>query len=1154
MVPAQEKKDAPPYSRVHEIFVRNCVKCHNAEKNEGDLELDKYETLIKGTDEGPVIKPGRAEESLLVRSIEHRRKPEMPPPKKGEKLKPEEIALVRAWIDAGAAGPKPGEVLSVPLLIPKIAPKVAPRQAVHAVAYEPRAKLLALGKPGEVELRSAESRAVVRRLAGHAGNVNDLAFSADGAVLAAASGRTGIGGEVRLWSVADGKLLRAIEGHKDAIYSVAISPDGKILATGSYDTKIILWDAATGAQKLVLSGHNEAVFDVAFRKDGKVLASASADRTVKLWDVATGERRDTLTESTKALHAVAFSPDGSELAAAGVDNRIRVWKVSPDAKEGTNPLRGSQFAHEGSILALRYSGDGKTILSSADDRSVKLTNAADLAARLVIEAQPDWPSALSFALEDKAVVVGRLDGTLAFYDAATGKPLAAPRPEGSGLEPRGVQRGTTAKVKVNGKNLATVTGAKSNSPLLKVEPADGDAFRADAAWVDITPSGDLAPGVYEITLTGPGGDAAPLKIHVDDLPQAVEREPNDAPAAATELTLPTSVWGALGKGGDFDHFSFEGKKGRTIVLDAGAKRFGAKTELVLTLSDASGRVLASNIDFEGDADPALFHALPADGRYVVRVSDLGLGASADHFYRLSIGELPLVTGVWPLGVPANAESEVFLAGPNLPAGASVRVKAGAPGEAVVPIDPARFRARREFKVIVGAGAEAVEVEPNDRPDEAQKIAVPGAASGRIGREGDADLYRFEAKRGATWLIETQAAQRGSPVDTKIEILHPDGKPVPRLLLRAVRDSWLTFRPIDANSGGCRLPNWEEMELNQYLYIRGEVARLFLAPRGPDSEWGFFTLSGKRKGYFDTSATSHPLDTACYIVEPHPPGTQLPANGLPVFELPFANDDDADRRLGSDSRLFFTPPADGAYLARVTDVRGGGGDRHAYRLSLREAKPDFNAFLEGQNASVPMGSGRGFTIRLDRVDGFDGAVRVDLAGLPPGYAATTPVIVEAGHMEAKGSLWAAADAPKPTKDGVKLVGTAVIGGREVRKDVNAFGLLALAAKPMVSVSLAALDGKEEVALVPGQEVQAILKIERNGFNDRVTFDVENLPHGVIVGDIGLSGILIPEKQTERVIFLQCAGWVAPQDRPCHARAREVGNPTSRPVTLRILPKP
>ena len=53
----------------------------------------------------------------------------------------------------------------------------------------------------------------------------------------------------------------------------------------------------------------------------------------------------------------------------------------------------------------------------------------------------------------------------------------------------------------------------------------------------------------------------------------------------------------------------------------------------------------------------------------------------------------------------------------------------------------------------------------------------------------------------------------------------------RLLLQASRDSAVTFRGIVSDTTDCRLVNWEEMALNQYLYDQGEVVRLFRAPQG-----------------------------------------------------------------------------------------------------------------------------------------------------------------------------------------------------------------------------------------------------------------------------------------------------------------------------------
>src|SRR5206468_3020620 len=137
-----------------------------------------------------------------------------------------------------AAAPIPKQ-----LAIPKILPRGIPRNPITALAYSVEAKLLAVARFGEVELRSPSVLRTVRLLQAAPGNLNSLVFSSDGAQLFAAGGQPGLSGEIQQWNVADGHLIRTIAGHKDAIYSLALSPDGKLLATGSYDQKIKLWNA-----------------------------------------------------------------------------------------------------------------------------------------------------------------------------------------------------------------------------------------------------------------------------------------------------------------------------------------------------------------------------------------------------------------------------------------------------------------------------------------------------------------------------------------------------------------------------------------------------------------------------------------------------------------------------------------------------------------------------------------------------------------------------------------------------------------------------------------------------------------------------------------------------------------------------------------------
>ena len=101
--------DAKPMSpdfntQVAPIFKKYCNGCHNADEKEGGLVLESFDSALKGGKRGAVIVPGKSELSRLVLSVEKKTKPVMPP-EGNEGPKQNEIAILRAWIDAGAKGP-----------------------------------------------------------------------------------------------------------------------------------------------------------------------------------------------------------------------------------------------------------------------------------------------------------------------------------------------------------------------------------------------------------------------------------------------------------------------------------------------------------------------------------------------------------------------------------------------------------------------------------------------------------------------------------------------------------------------------------------------------------------------------------------------------------------------------------------------------------------------------------------------------------------------------------------------------------------------------------------------------------------------------------------------------------------------------------------
>ena len=470
-----------------------------------------------------------------------------------------------------------------------------------------------------------------------------------------------------------------------------------------------------------------------------------------------------------------------------------------------------------------------------------------------------------------------------------------------------------------------------------------------------------------------------------------------------------------------------------------------------------------------------------------------------------------------------------------------------------------------------AGAAMKEAEPNNDATEAQSISLPATITGAIGAAGDIDVFKFSAKAGEEWVLEVNAARSKSPLDSKIEVLNADGSPIERVVLQALRDSWFTFRGKDSKAAtDFRLHNWREMELNEYLYANGEVVKLWLYPRGPDSGFIVYPGSGNRHTYFGTSAITHPLGETSYIARPLPPGSEPAPNGLPLFRVYYENDDETQQKLGRDSKLVFTAPRDGEFLARIVDVRGFGGKDHTYSLAVRSRRPDFKIKVGGANPAVSPGSGREFSLKVDRMDDFQGEIRVDVSGLPKGYSVSGPIVIEANQFSAVGVINAAADAVAPEGDAAKstkLTATAMIRGKKVTREVGSLGMIKPGKPAKVKVVILP-DGESdhvkyepgkpiEFTIEPGQTITARVRAERVDFKARIDLGREgagrNLPHGVFVDNIGLNGLLIVEEQSERQFFITAAPWVPEQSRMFYLKAAPDGGQCSLPAILHVKRK-
>jgi hypothetical protein len=438
-------------------------------------------------------------------------------------------------------------------------------------------------------------------------------------------------------------------------------------------------------------------------------------------------------------------------------------------------------------------------------------------------------------------------------------------------------------------------------------------------------------------------------------------------------------------------------------------------------------------------------------------------------------------------------------------------------------------------------------------DTPMAVSLPAKITGAISTAGDVDAFRFAAKAGERWVFEVDAARSKSPLDSKIAVLTSAGEPIERLRLQAVRESWLTFRGKGSTaSGDFRVHNWRLMELNELLYVNGEVVKLWLYPRGPDSGFIVYPGSGKRKTYFDTTPVAHPLGQPCYTVVPLPAGSSSLKNGLPLFPVFFENDDESNQRWGTDSKLTFTAPVDGEYLLNITDVRGFGGEGYGYTITARPPKPDFKVSVSSKLKPSP-GSGQEFSVSATRLDDFDGEIRIEIEGVPPGFSVTNPIVIEAGQISARGVLFADMDAQDPQGEAAKstkLTASATVGGQKIEREVGTLGEIHLGGKAKLRVELV----EPELTIKPGQTISTKVRIIRDGFGGQVKFGNEdsgrNLPHGVYVDNIGLSGLLVPSGTDEREFMITAAPWVPEGSRQFHLRSKEEGGQTSRPVTIHV----
>lgn len=249
------------------------------------------------------------------------------------------------------------------------------------------------------------------------------------------------------------------------------------------------------------------------------------------------------------------------------------------------------------------------------------------------------------------------------------------------------------------------------------------------------------------------------------------------------VVIPCTLNGQIAQG-VVDRYRFEARKGQRLVISAQARDLipyiadavPGWFQPVLVLCDAKGKELAYDDDYRFKPDPVILCEIPADGDYLLAIYDAIYRGREDFVYRITLGELPFVTSIFPLGGRVGSGTKIEVKGWNL--GTTVMTpdwKGMAPGIYSISVPGKNGFMSNRIPCSLTDLPECFVTEPNRTVKTAQKVELPIVVNGCIDKPGKTIVFQFEGHAGEEIVAEVYARRLDSPLDSVLKLTDAAGK-------------------------------------------------------------------------------------------------------------------------------------------------------------------------------------------------------------------------------------------------------------------------------------------------------------------------------------------------------------------------------------------